>query len=226
MARDAVVLDLGRLEAQGDALVTVARSKAERIVADARAERERLVSDATQVGHREGFVTGKAEGFEAGREEGRKQALAEAAGQIEALVSRWTVAIDAFEAERAALLGDAREDLIALACEIARRATGRTIEMHPEVIVDQFAEVLAIVVQPTRLRVRVHPEDEPLVAEALPRLQARFAEGSDIQLIADGDLDRGSCIAVTERHGAVDGSVTTKLDRLIEAIMPRGGDQP
>ena len=225
MARDAIVLDLGRLEAQGDALVTVARSKAERIVADARAERERLIADATKVGHREGFAAGRAEGFEAGREEGRAQALADAGSEIETLVARWTSSVDAFEQGRAALLGDAREDLIALSCEIARRVTGRIVELHPEIMVDQFAEVLGIVVQPTRLRVRVHPEDEPLIAEALPRLRARFGEGSDIELITDADLERGSCLASTERHGAVDGSISTKLDRLIDAIMPSAGDR-
>lgn len=221
MARDAVVLDLGRLEAQGDALVSGARARAGQIIEDAQAERAKLIADAAEVGERKGFEAGHAEGLEAGRTEGRAEALAAATAEIDTLASRWAEALDAFEAGRNTLLGDAHEDLITLACEIARRATGRIVELHPESIVDQFAEILSVVVQPTTLRVRVSPEDEPFIAEAMPGLVARFADGSDIELVADGSLARGSCIAVTARHGAVDGSVSTKLDRLIDSILPR-----
>lgn len=223
-ARDAVVLDLGRLEAQGEALVVMARKRAEQIVAEARAERERLIADAAAVGHEEGLATGRVMGLEQGRAEGHAEALAEAGKQIAALEAAWSAALDEFIAARADMLGDAREDLVRLACEIARRVTGRTVEQHPEVVAEQLADVLGVVVQSTTLRVRVHPDDEPFVTEALPVLRARFTSAAAIELVMDAGIGRGSCIADTERRGTIDASIQTKLERLIDAIMP-GADR-
>jgi flagellar assembly protein FliH len=220
--RDAVVLDLGRLEAQGDALVSAARRRAEEIVAEARAERERLISDASAVGHAEGAAAGRAKGLEQGLAQGRAEGLAAAAERLAQLEQAWCGSLDAFEGSRADMLADARDDLVRLACEIARRATARVLEQDPSVVVEQLSELLGCVVDSTTLRVRVHPDDEPFVAEALPRLRARLAASTDVSLSTDPALPRGSCVADTGRGGVIDASIETKLARLIEALVPGG----
>lgn len=223
-ARDAIVLDLGNLEARGDALVDQARVSAQKILADAQAERQRLLSDAHQVGHAEGYDAGRATGLNEGREAGRQEAMASFHQAAEAITQSWSEALEAFTQARARLIADAHEDLLILACDIARRATGRIIELEPELVANQMAEVLALTHAQSRLRVRVHPEDRALMADALPGLLRRCSSETDVVLEDDPDLARGSCVACTERHGVLDASVQTKLARLIEVILPNHGE--
>lgn len=219
IARDAVVLDLGRLEQQRDALVADAHAQAEQIVADARCERERLLKDAAASGRKTGLEEGRRKGIDQGRAEGREQAIKEFRESLDVLIQAWAEALGQFAARREAMLLDARRDIVQLACQIASRATGRLVETDPSLVEHAMAEVLALVAGPTRLRVRLHPDDEPTLRDALPGLLERMETQFDVELIRDAQCARGSCVAVTERQGMVDASVGTKLERLAASIL-------
>lgn len=226
MARDAVTLDLGRLEQVGEAMVAHAKAQAERIVNEAFDERARLISSASAEGH----VSGRAAGFEVGRKEGheagRAEGIADASAAIGALIEAWAEALSVFMERRERMLLDARQDVVRLACEIAARATGRIIEIDPSTVCDQMAEILELVSARTRLRVRVCGDDEVLLNEALPGLLARLEKEAHVELIVDPAVHRGSCVAMTERNGVIDASIETKLSRLIGSILPLTDSEP
>ncbi|KAA0216645.1 MAG: hypothetical protein DYG94_08975 [Leptolyngbya sp. PLA3] len=219
IARDAVVLDLGRVEQQRDALVADARAKAAQIVEEARRERENLIKDAASAGRKTGMEEGLRKGLEQGRTEGREEAIREFRDSLNLVMQAWTEALEQFAARRESMLLDARRDVVHLACQIASRATGRLVQTDPSLVEHAMAEVLSLVAGPTRLRVRIHPEDEPILHDALPQLLQRMETQFDVELIRDEQCSRGSCIAITERQGLVDASVNTRLDRLVASIL-------
>lgn len=226
IARDAVVLDLGDLQRQAALIVQAARDQAAATIAEAQRERARIVAGAAEAGRLEGLEAGRIEGVELGAAQGREQSLAEMRNQLEQVQSAWTAAVDKFESARAGLLDEAGREMIRLALQIAEKLTKRVIQADPSVVVDQLAAVLAMVVRPSQLIVRIHPDDESLVREALPVLAARFAMAQSIELLTDASLTRGSCTAAMrgdQGGGEVDATISSQLDRIVAALLPDDG---
>lgn len=230
LARDAIVLDLGDLQRQGAMLVSQARAQAEAIVAEARAERDSIIAGAAEKGHADGFVAGRSAGHQAGLEAGRAAALTEFKDKLSKLDAAWVAAAESFNASREDLLRSAQRDVLRVAVRIAERVTKRVIQLDSGTAARQLEAVLAVIVRPTRLTVRIHPDDRATVEQALPRLAAMFSAARHVELTDDPALQRGSCVATTrlpERSdadtglgGEIDASIQMQLDRIVEALLP------
>lgn len=229
IAREAIVLDLGDLTRQGQALIDSARARADQILADARAERDRLIAGAAEKGRAEGLARGLEEGRAKGSEEGRAAALSEHRERLARLASSWQVALDEFAAQRQMLLNHAHADILKLAAMIAERVVKRAIELDAGVVTDQVRAVLASVTRPTELLLRVHPEDLETARAAMPELLSAFELVRGAEVVGDPSLSRGSCVASARAGpggiggGEIDASIGTQLDRIVEALLPSGG---
>lgn len=240
LTRDAVVLDLGDLQRQGEQIVESARRRAEAVVREAQAERDRLIAGADDRGYQEGLTRGLAEGEVKGLEQGRASALENSRPQFEALQKSWSEALEKFLAARDQMLHEAEQDVLQLAVAIAEKVTKRAVELDPSVVVEQIRAVLAMIVRPTGLVVAVHPEDRALAEQAMPELLRRFPAVNHAQITGDPSLDRGSCVARTAGGadaadaasspavaGEIDASIRTQLDRIVETLLPAGsGGEP
>lgn len=210
-------------------MVRSARAEAEAIVAAARAERSRILAGASEQGQAEGYT----KGLEAGRAEGREQAasgaLAEHGERLAKVEQAWMAALTSFESTREDLVQGALRDVVKLATTIAERVTKRVIKLDPKVIEDQLAAVLAVVVRPTELLLRVHPDDRPSVERALPGLMAAMPAIRHAEIIDDPAIERGGCVARTRANtdtgeaggGEIDARISTQLDRLVETLLPQ-----
>lgn len=244
LAREAVVLDLGDLRRQGDALIAQARARAETIVRDAEHERDRIVAGAAERGHAEGLARGEEEGRRRGEEAGRLAALEAQSAQIRSLIERWTRAVEQFERDRAGLLEGAQRDVVRLGMLIGERVTKRVIQTDPSVASEQVASALGLVLRPTGVVVAVNPEDRGLVERTLPGLTERLGGSAHVRLVADAAISRGSCVVRCagagpggeggggsvggggNAGGEIDATVETQLRRIAELIVPdesRGG---
>jgi len=221
LAREAVVLDLGDLRRQAGRIINEAKAQAARVVSDANRERERLLSDARseglESGRREGFEQGRVEGERAGRDEGLLARRAE----LDELAAAWASALDSFEAMRDRMALDARSDVLELALALAERVTKRAVELDESAVEAQLEAALALVLRPTRLVVRVHPDDRARVIEALPALAGKFEAASHAEVVADAEAPRASC-TVRTAGGAIVADIDDQIRRLIEAVRPRG----
>ncbi|MBS0196844.1 MAG: hypothetical protein JSR77_08805 [Planctomycetes bacterium] len=220
VVRDAVVLDLGDLARQGEACRQRARAEAGAIVQEAKAERERLIRGAAEQGKAEGFAKGREQGIAEGREQGRRDALAERGAALDLLAKGWGESLAGFLAAREAALVEARRDVVQLAVLLAERIVKRAIELEPQRVADQVAAVLATLARPTRLRLRMHPEDEALVRESLPSVAANFNAAEHLEIVTDASMRRGGVIAETAGGGAIDATIRTQLDRMARALLP------
>lgn len=228
VASRATALDLGDLAAQAERVRALAREQAEATLRQAQSERERLLSTAREEGRKAGHAEGFSKGLDEGRAQGKLAAQQSHAASLAALESAWNTALEGFVQERDRILAEARQDVLRLAVVLAEKVTKRAIEVDPASAAAQLESVLALVARPTRLVVRVHPLDEPIVREALPGLLARFPAAQHVDFRGDDQLERGSCVARTEGGGWLDASVRTQLDRLAVALLPdrRSPDQP
>ncbi len=233
VARHAIVLDLGDLREQGDRMLRAARAEAEKIVAAARTERERIVAGAEEEGRAKGYAVGLAQGQVAGRQEAREAALVEHREELGGVEAAWRSALTDFESRREDLVQGALRDVLRLAAQIAGRVTKRTIVLEPAVVQDQLAAVLAVVVRPTELVVRINPEDRAIVERALPGLMAAAPAIRHAQIVDDPGVERGGCVARTRADtesgdaggGEIDARIGTQLDRMVETLLPGAAGQ-
>jgi flagellar biosynthesis/type III secretory pathway protein FliH len=219
VAHEAIVLDLGDLRKQAEQLKADARAEAERIVAEARAEAERLTADADQRGYEQGYERGHAEGVQAGRAAGREEAVAATSEQFNDLHRKWSAAIEPWEAGRAEMLDEVRHSLHAFAVLFAEKVAKRTPRVEPVAVVDQVEAALQQISRPADAKVRLHPEDRPLVEEAAPGLLREIENARRIELVEDAAVERGGCI-VSYGRGRIDATIDGQLDRIVETLLP------
>jgi flagellar assembly protein FliH len=224
---DAIVYRLGDLVREGTQLREQTTREVESMLVEARAERNRLIADGRDEGLKQGREQGFREGFAMGEEEGRTQAIAKVSAQLAALLGGWNQTLDEFEKGRDALLLEARTEVLRLAVEIGRAVVKREIELRPEAVVDQLEAALRMIVRPSRVRLAIHPEDRPLVEQALPGLLSRCTNATHVEIEDNAQGGRGSCI-VRIAGGEVDASIGVQLDRIVQAIVPsaKGGEPP
>lgn len=226
-ARDAIVLDLGDLMHQGDQIKAAAKARAAQIITEAEAERKRILAGAAQEARSQGLLQGHQEGLAKGTAAGHEAALVEFRQRFETLEKSWGAALGEFVSHRTRMLREAQSDIITLAALMAEKVTRRAVNLDKPVAVEQLAAILSMLARPTRLRVSVCPDDEPILKAALPSLVERFGAVEHIELIAVPGLARGSCIARTDAGGRFDASVDTQIERLVAAILPdRPGPTP
>ncbi len=218
--RDALVLDLGDLVRQGEAILKQARSRAAALLEDAQKERDRLIAGAKELGRAEGFAAGREEGLAKGREEGKAQAIEATRKQIEALSATWTAALNEFSGQRDILTAQARQDVLKLAIDIAQRITRRSIAADPKAVEASLETVFSLVLRPTAARIQVNPADEALTRELLPSLLAKFNRVRDAQITPDAGIERGGCSLRTEGGASINADIAVQLDRIAEALLP------
>ncbi len=234
IARDAIVLDLGDLQRQASAIVAEARVQGATITSQARVERERILAGAAEVGRASGMEQGRAEGHKSGLAEGRAAAIAEFKERLDKIESSWSASLAKFAADRDEMLMLCQRDVLRLALGIAERVTKRAIRADPAVAAAQLEAVMKVIVRPTELVVRIHPDDRPVITDALPRLMSEFSQARHVELLDDPAVGRGSCVASMRGQaaagafapGEIDASVRTQLDRIVEALLPGDAGAP
>ena len=149
--------------------------------------RRQAWTEAFRKGLKEGHAEGYAAGHASGREQG-KQAVDDIAARLHRIVRQL--------AEPLAEVDDGVVEAVSeLALRIARQLVGRELRTAPEEVVAVVREALQhLPVSPRVARIRLHPEDVPLVEAGLPAADSERAW----RLVADAALQRGDCVVETE----------------------------
>lgn len=221
MLRNAVVLDMGDVEAHAQRVLGEARARAAALIEEAERHAAHLTADAEQKGHVQGFQRGMLDGLEKGQREGRDQALAESREQLATLSERWTAAIDDWDAQRDRLFDEAREDVLRFAFALGERIVHRLVRADSTIVADQMRKALDHLSKPSVLQVSVHPEDRSAVEAILPEITSSLGRSTHMHLHDDPTIDRGGCVVATA-GGYVDATLATQLDRMAEALLREG----
>lgn len=219
MVKEAVVLDLSDVSAQAERIRLAAEQKASALINEARRKAAELVENARTQGHEQGLAAGREEGLAQGHEQGHQEAFEQTRQHMETLAAQWQDVISRWDSERTAMFEQARQEVIEFALRLAEKVVHRTIEVDRSVVVDQVANALGLVLRPTNVSVRVHPDDKPILESALPELVAEFANATSIELTADANVAIGGCV-LSFGQGKVDATIETQLTRIVDLILP------
>jgi len=163
------------------------------------AETARRARDAHQAGYREGQAAG--------------QAQAEAA--LRPVLERLASGIQEIAGLRPQLMREAAAELVELSLAIARRILHRELSVDPAALEGLVGVALQKLPAQGICGIRLHPELEPGVRQAL----AREGRGG-LPLVADGTLERGA-ILIETAHGKLDASLETQLAEIGRGLADR-----
>ncbi len=220
---NAVVLDLSDLGEQAQRLLDNARAEAGQILVDAQQEAERLRAQAHEQGMAEGTARGEQEGAATGAANARTEIMNNLKPQLEQITESWEIALQAWEQQRNDMLLQAREDVLTFSFELASKVISRAVEHDPTIVQQQLEAALQLLNQPTALTIAVHPDDQQLVHEVLPKLLQRIGTCEHADVVTDASFARGGC-AVRTQGGSVDATLETQLQRLAAALLPHKRD--
>jgi flagellar assembly protein FliH len=144
--------------------------------------------------------------YQKGFQDGQNAAQHELSGQVDAMATRLARTIEEVSGLRQRYRHEAEEDVIALAMAIARRILHRELTVAPDALLGLLKAALEKIEVREVHRVRVRPEDAPLVQQHLDKMGLP----QRVELIADPGLVRGAIILDSSR-GALDVSVETQL---------------
>jgi flagellar assembly protein FliH len=167
---------------------------------------EELLSESLRAARQGGYHDGYRDGLAA--LESFKQSFAQqATAQMGALVQSYGSQMDALQQAMATALADA-------AVSLARQVVRGELQANPQQVATVAQEAIeALLLSARHVTVRVHPDDQPLVAQGAQEIIA--ARGA--RLVGDTAVTRGGCIVESD-IGIVDASIEARWRRAAAAL--------
>lgn len=150
-------------------------------------------------------------GFSEGRSVGHDQATVE----LQPVMDRLSRSLADLASVRSRVRKTAEADLLKLAIAIARRVLHRELTLDPGSIEGLIRVALEKLESRELCRVRVHPDQEPVIRTLLGRFSA-----ASVELIPDPTLQCGDVMFETS-HGTLDGSIEAQLQEIERGFADR-----
>jgi flagellar assembly protein FliH len=213
------VFSMQDVEAAAKAVLHRARAKADQITAAAHADGERAREEARKDGFAQGKRQGHAEGLDEGKKSGHAQALSEHSAAMTQLIGSLTAAMSRLDSERDQLQTQAINEVVRLACVIARKVTKRQGLFDTQMMFENLKEAMSLAVHASDVRIAVHPGQVETLRAELPHLRLVWPQLKHIRLIEDPAMAPGGARVFTP-HGEIDGDLDVQLDHLIAQLLP------
>ncbi|GIW73664.1 MAG: hypothetical protein KatS3mg103_0186 [Phycisphaerales bacterium] len=223
LARQAVVLDLGDLARQGQAILQRAHERAQAIIEEAKAERQRLIEGAHQLGYQQGLEQGLAEGTEArvwsrarprpSRPSARRSRPSGRPGG-----RRWSGSRPC--ADSCGWMPSDR----CWAWPFGWASVWPSVRWRPTSRrpVASWSRLWSLCWRPRGCGSACARRTRRWYPKALPELSERLSGSAEVAVVEDDTLSPGSVVVEADQT-RIDASIETQVARLAEAILPGGG---
>ncbi|GAX91447.1 FliH/SctL family protein [Effusibacillus lacus] len=201
-AREEASHILSEAQRVAETLIAEANAKAEALLDNARLQAEHIMEESRQTGYRNGYEEGKAVG-EASYNNKIEQALE--------LINR-------VEMNRKTYQLQAEQELLELACAVARKIMGKEIECESSWVSNTVKSALAELVDRSQVEVIAHPDDIPILVTVKEEMFIKHGSQVELQLKADPAVERGGCLLRT-RQGTVDARIDSQLQEVRRALL-------
>ena len=155
------------------------------------------------------------ESYQRGLAEGRNLGHEQAAAELQPVMDRLSRSLADLATVRSRVRKTAESDLLKLAIAVARRVIHRELTLDPGSIEGLIRVALEKLESRELCRVRVHPDQEPVIRTLLARFSA-----APVELIPDGTLQCGDVLFETA-HGTLDGSIEAQLQEIERGFADR-----
>jgi flagellar assembly protein FliH len=157
----------------------------------------------------------KKESYQRGFSEGRNIGHQQAAAELQPVMDRLSRSLAELATVRSKVRKTAESDLLKLAIAVARRVIHRELTLDPGSIEGLIRVALEKLESRELCRVRVHPDQEPVIRTLLARFSA-----APVELIPDPTLQCGDVLFETA-HGTLDGSIEAQLQEIERGFADR-----
>jgi len=157
----------------------------------------------------------KKESYQRGFSEGQNLGHQQAAAELQPVMDRLSRSLADLATVRSKVRKTAESDLLKLAVAVARRVIHRELTLDPGSIEGLIRVALEKLESRELCRVRVHPDQEPVIRTLLTRFSA-----APVALIPDGTLQCGDVLFETA-HGTLDGSIEAQLQEIERGFADR-----
>ncbi len=158
-----------------------------------------------QEAYEKGFAQGQKDGMELGRQ------------QYESMAAKLRELLRSLEAEIERHVLNLEKPLLSLVKMMAEKVIHREISLGPEVLKNCLQEALQYVVEQSRVRLHLHPEDIEYMDEIVQELAKEFSRLKDFELVPDESLSRGGCLLETD-FGLVDATYERKWREILQKL--------
>ena len=167
---------------------------------------EELQAEALRAARQGGYHDGYRDGLAA--LDSFKQSFAQqATAQMGALMQSYAGQMDVLQQQMASALVDA-------AVSLARQVVRGELHANPQQVAAVAQEAIeALLLSARHVTVRVHPDDQPLVAQGA----AEILEARGARLVADAAITRGGCVVESD-IGIIDASIESRWRRAAAAL--------
>ncbi len=177
------------------------RADAEEIVGKAK-ERAAFIENEA---YEKGYAQGEKDGFEFGKEK-FMMALQNFSGIIREINDL-----------KASLYKEWEQEILNLLLVMAKKVIQHEVETSPELIKYAVREALKYVVENSKVRIRVHPQDFAFVDEVKQSFLNEIAGLKYVEMIEDRNIMQGGCVLETD-FGDVDATTDSQLAGIGAAI--------
>jgi flagellar assembly protein FliH len=165
------------------------------------------------------YQNGLTKGMTQGHQKGKTEGLTEARHVTE----QFRQAVSDTVAQREAILEEARQNVLDIIIQTARKVTYDTIQLDTEMVAQMVARVIDQLIDKSSIKISVHPDHLPIVEQYLDRFLHETATIKDISFKADPRVRYGGCFIETP-SGDVDARLTSQFE-VIEQIVREGDDK-
>ncbi|MHB0938886.1 MAG: FliH/SctL family protein [Armatimonadota bacterium] len=155
----------------------------------------------------------KAQAREEGYQDGRAQAVQEAQESVQAV----DTLIEEINQERAEFFDRSEGELVRLVTAIAEKVLAQQLAVKPDTILDYTRTHIKRIRDRETVRLRVNPEDLPLLMQARPSFLGEIDGLRDLQMQEDRRVGRGGVI-LEAPSGTFDARYATQLETIREAL--------
>jgi flagellar assembly protein FliH len=156
------------------------------------------------------------------REQALQEARAQAQQELQEQVAQLQRRAQELEVERQDFFDKVEPEVARLAVTIAEKILAKELETHPETVVDLVRAAMKRMREREALRVKLNPEDIPLVKAQREDLMMEVNGVKKLELIDDRRVARGGCV-IESSNGILDARIKTQLDK-IEQVLSEATD--
>ncbi len=180
--------------AEARRILEIALSEAAQVTASA----EKARAEAMEAGYREGYAHGAAQ---------------------------WAEVLRNTQAGLKKALEGAKPQVVRMALRVAEKVLRRKLETAPEAMLPMVDEALRSLQgqQQTRIVLRVHPADQPVLEARRQHWQDRHPSISGLQVVVDETMSRGGC-RIESEFGMVDATIETQIQVIERHLLGEGGE--
>ncbi|MDD4503235.1 MAG: FliH/SctL family protein [Clostridiaceae bacterium] len=178
-------------------IIEEANSEAHKIVETAESQAKNLMSASREDGYKEGFETGYLEG------KNKAQSIIDEASEIRCFL----------EVRKEDLFKESEEQILKLVLNIAKKVIGEELTQNKEALLSLVNQALQKCAFKKKLVLRISPENSDFIIENKDRICMMVEGISDIDIVSDLSLSKGSCIIETPS-----GEINSSMDVQIKEI--------